>query len=91
MIPKQFSLFGEKHKVSVINKVDNEGSEGEFCPNKNTIKLLKSLPKERLEQRYYHEIVHCILEHIGESKLSNNEKFVDLFAKALHQIYTTSK
>jgi len=90
-IPKTFYIFGEKHKVSIVKKVDSEGSEGEFCPNKNVIKLLSSLPKERIEQRYYHEKIHCALDHLGYEKLSLDEEFVDLLAKALHQIDSTSE
>lgn len=91
MIPKEFELFGEKHKVSKLKKIDKQGSEGEWDPNTNKIKLLSSLPEDRLEQRYYHELVHCILDHLGYTKLSEDETFVDTFAKGLHQVNKTSK
>jgi hypothetical protein len=91
MIPKEFELFGEKHKVSKVKKIDTHGSEGEWDPNKNRIKLLSTLPQDRMEQRYYHELVHCILDHLQYAELSSDEEFVDIFGKALHQIIKTSK
>lgn len=91
MIPKKFELLGEKHKVSIVTKVDKEGNEGEWDPNKNVIKILRSLDKERREQRYYHELFHCMLEHMGYMHLSNDEVFVDRMAKALHQVIKTSE
>jgi hypothetical protein len=91
MIPKQFYLFAEKHTVRKVKKIDRQGSEGEFCPDKNKIKILSSLPKERQEQRYCHELIHCMLDHLGYDELSNNERFVDRMGKCLHQILSTSE
>ena len=34
---------------------------------------------------FYHEKVHIILDTMGERELSQNEKFVDTFAKLLRQ------
>jgi hypothetical protein len=44
-----------------------------------------------VEQTLYHEVVHAILESIGEGELSTNDKFVQNFALLLHQFETTKK
>jgi len=44
-----------------------------------------------VEQTIYHEVVHAILESIGENALSANDKFVQNFALLLHQFEITKK
>jgi len=41
------------------------------------------------EQTFLHELTHHILHAMGETKLNDNEKFVDMFAGFLHQALTT--
>jgi len=91
MIPKKFILFAENHKVKKVKRIDRHSSEGEWNPFKNEIKILSTIPKERQGQRYCHELVHCILDHLGYDELSRDEIFVDQFGKCLHQILTTSQ
>ena len=91
-IPKEFSLFGEKHKVKRVKLIDKGKSLGEWNPDNNTIKLsTQGRSLDSIEQAFYHEIVHCILDHLSYEHLSNDEKFVDTFSKALHQILKTAK
>lgn len=45
--------------------------------------------KTSIEQTLYHEVVHAILDTLGESELSSNEKFVQSFSLLLHQFETT--
>lgn len=96
MIPKYFYIFGEKVTVSKIKEIDKGKSYGEFDLLKNKIRLAKTVYKhqineDQVEQAYFHELVHCMLEHLGYDSLSEDEKFVDNMGKALHQILTTSK
>lgn len=44
-----------------------------------------------LAEAVIHEMTHIILDNIGYSKLSANERFVRLFAKAAHQVIKTVK
>lgn len=90
-IPKKFQIFGETYKVKQLVKVDKADSWGEHNASDNVIKLKKSLQQDQKEQTYLHEVVHTILTHLSYEKLNNDEKFVDTFAKALHQILITSK
>lgn len=49
------------------------------------------ISQDTLDQTFYHEVVHAILDTIGEHELSANEKFVQQFSVLLHQFETTKK
>jgi hypothetical protein len=51
----------------------------------------KEIDGNLVEQTIYHEVVHAILESIGENELSANDKFVQNFALLLHQFEKTKK
>lgn len=42
-----------------------------------------------IQQTIYHEVIHAILDTMGESELSENDKFVQGFAILLHQFEKT--
>ena len=46
----------------------------------------KHYTKNQMYQTFWHEAVHCILNKMGEDKLNDDEKFVDLMASCLNQI-----
>lgn len=98
MIPKFFYIFSEKIKVSFLKKIKHAEGEsyGVWIENENRIKLArtlfnKPLTKEQMEQTYFHEVTHAILDSIGEPELSNNEILVDKFSKALYQVLKSSE
>ena len=95
VIPKTFEILG--HQVTV--RFDKEYSEdaechGSFSIGRSAIRLQpedSTWTRKMVEHTFVHEMTHALLEIIGESKLSKNEKFVDLFAGALHQAINTMK
>lgn len=91
-IPSGFQILG--HKISVATSPvlnDYASAEGLYLHRDKTIVLQEGLKDTYMMQTLMHEIMHCILEHMGESALSDNEDFVDKMAEALHQILTTWK
>lgn len=98
MIPKRFNLAGQEIQVVWDNEymLDRE-ILGEVTLDYNVIKLAtkgrgaKELPKERIEQVYFHEVVHAILDTMGKDKLSSSEEFVEGFSSLLYQVLKTSK
>lgn len=93
MIPKQFNILGHVVKVTYD---DNLEGMGEAYNSLNYIKLSKflkgdELPLSVIEHTYFHELVHVILDSMGEDRLSSSEKFVDTFSGLLHQALKTSK
>lgn len=97
MIPKHFYIFGEKIKVSRLKEVCRGKAYGQWVESRNKIEIAKTvnnktiLNDEQQEQAYFHELVHCILDNVGEPNLSDNEVLVDKLGKALHQVMKTSQ
>lgn len=87
VIPKKVEIFGKIYKIILVdNLLEKEKYYGIISYNNQNIKLDKNLPENLLNQTFMHEIIHMILEEIGEKDL-NNEKFVDLFSNALYQVF----
>lgn len=54
-------------------------------------KVWKKLPKEKIEQTFYHELTHFILHLMNEAKLRDSEKFVDLLGAIMYEFIKTKK
>lgn len=97
MIPKSFKIFGQTIKVQLSKTLHKEEQAvGLWLSNENKIKLQVStkeypVKEENIEQTFYHELVHCILDKTGHNDLSENEEFVERFSQALHQVLKTLK
>ena len=91
LIPKKFKIFDSEYTVKQVKQVDAEDSMGEHDYETRVVKLKKSLIDNEKEKIFFHEAIHCILEHLGYDKLSNDEKLVHQMASAIHQIIKTSK
>lgn len=92
---KEFQILGHTIKVKVVKKIPGKGmhlNRGLWVPEKNLI-YIESNPTniDLMEQTLYHEISHCILDNMGYTKLSSDEKFVDLLGSMLHQMIKTSR
>ena len=96
-IPKSFKLFGTSYKIIWNNDRLNDREEYGLCDySKSEIILstthgLNNLSEDKIMDTYYHEKVHAILDMMHERELSENEKFVDVFAKLLRQSDETSE
>lgn len=94
-IPKQFQLLNRWYSVETfVPGCDPDDPEGKNDPPKGltTIDRRKiylnpaaNADREDLEHTFLHELVHAILNGMGETRLSDSEKFVDVFAAMLHQ------
>lgn len=85
-IPRQFKLMGHTIRVRYIQLAND--TDGEWRTDSKLIALstrLHKKPRSYKEQVFLHEFLHCVLDHIGQTKLSNNEAFVDSLASGLHQ------
>lgn len=98
-IPKKFKLFGETITVEYVsNLIEKEGRMGQSVYRENKIQLLdinndiySTKPFMHIEQTFYHELVHFILTKMNLNDLSEDEKFVDVFASLLHQVIVTAE
>ena len=95
-IPTEYQIFAQTTRVlfsdTLIDKNDAIGemhyriNEMYLHANSNAV----NRPEKEIEQAFFHELIHDILNKLHEYKLRDNEKFVDTFAYALHQALTTA-
>lgn len=89
----EFTLGGIKWSVIADNRRLKDLNLLGLCEtDKSLISIYdKGIDENLVEQTIYHEVVHSILESIGENELSSNDKFVQNFALLLHQFERTKK
>ncbi len=86
-IPKKFKLMGQEINVKFVENLrDETDCIGEAAYRQNEIRLQPSIngnprPKCLVAQTFCHELTHYILHVMKEDKLSDDEKFVNNFAK----------
>ena len=96
-IPSQFMLAGRTVQVKQRDDLYGEYEEyGQWLSDKGTILLQRSLAAlpisaDRLEENFWHEAVHGILEASGYATLSEDEKLVSLVAGFVHQLLKTAR
>ncbi len=97
LVPTEFKLFGTTINIVFDDKRMNDLKYyGCFDYSNSTITLSYNkgttpLSIDRIKDTFYHEKVHAILDMMNETELSENEKFVDVFAKLLRQSDETTK
>jgi len=90
---KEFNLGGVTWSV----KIDNSRLEDlcllGMCENPKALISLcdDGINAEIIEQTLYHEVVHAILDSMGEKELSADDKFTQRFAMLLHQFETSKR
>ena len=98
IIPKSFKIFGstikvEKQKNEECTKVR---ATGRIVYPEDLLQLTDKdqgfpLSKAEIEASYMHEVFHLVLKRTGYEKLSNDEGFVSLVSRALHQVLSTQE
>lgn len=91
MIPKRFQVAGHTVHVRIVppSKWKHGDCEGVWWPSKKRIELLSTLKGTHREQRFYHELVHCVLDTAGHEDLSKDEGLVDRLGHLFHQVLIT--
>ena len=91
MIPKSFQLMGHTVIVNLVPEKDwsDDDAVGFWNSQNLSISILAGIGDQRTQQIFCHELVHAILHSMGEIKLNENEKFVDVFGSLLHQAWVT--
>lgn len=85
-IPSAIKCGGQVAKVSFPEYL--EGNCGECSVQRGYIEIAQKLDMSNHSEQsdtskvntFYHELVHIILDSMGEKELSSNEKFVSCFA-----------
>lgn len=76
--------------VKLIGYLDN-GYLGQISLGESEIVIAKNFNgheqhQESINSTFIHEVIHGILDTMGEIELSSNEKFVNTFAGYLYQV-----
>lgn len=87
IIPNKIKIGGQD--ISVINeeRLDND-ILGEICIAEGVLKIADNFKNRKQCQSskittFIHEVVHGVLDTMGEFELSGNEKFVSTFSSLL--------
>lgn len=96
-IPREFKLNGKKITVEFDDDYcEDEGYLGEADFDLRLITLTrkdknKRLPKKEIDQTFYHELMHLILDAANRHQLKYNEDFVDAVGMLLYEFERTKK
>ena len=94
-IPKSFTVGGQDVEVVIQNTIDGD-KLGEACLWKGTIKI-SEIYKGCLQSEsskfntFQRELIHLILDTMGEYELSTNERFVNTFSGFLTEAIRSFK
>jgi len=91
-VPKKIKIAGVEYSIKVENKeLDKDRAYG--IANYITSEILLSTKynhRDRselsVEQTFWHEALHAMLDVMQEDDLNNNEKFVNTLSSFIHQI-----
>lgn len=95
-LPISYNVGGQLIRVEEIEQLP-EFKLGECCVAGGYLKVASMYGQnsyQSIECKYntfIHEIVHTILDTMGEHNLSSNEKFVNSFSSFLTEVLTTMK
>lgn len=96
-VPKSFEIFGQTITVVFVDNLARERDvDGEAHHRLNEIRIQKNTngnfrTDEQIDETFWHEVTHVILEKLQYHKLNNDEQFVGRFGSALQQVIKTSK
>lgn len=83
-IPSKIRIGGQDIEVCVVERIEDERL-GQVCLAEGKLLIAENFStrkqsKSSMINTFIHEVVHGILDTMGETELSGNEKFVSTFA-----------
>ena len=87
IIPNKISIGGQDISV-VINERLDDNKLGTICVAEGVLRIADNFSNSKQCESskintFIHEVVHGVLDTMGESELSSNEKFVSTFSSLL--------
>lgn len=92
-IPTSFTCAGHTVKVRIVAQGKwryGKNVDAIYDHEKLLIAIRGGLTGTVREQRFFHELVHCVLRNANYLKIDNDEIFVDNVANLLHQSLHTA-
>lgn len=86
-IPSLIHIGGQDINIEIVDNIEGD-KLGQCSVSEGYIKIARSsLGRKQGDSSqlntFWHEVVHCVLDTMGEQELSANEKFVCCFASFL--------
>lgn len=95
-IPKSFNVGGQRYEVRNVQRSENNNvGASNYCGG--FVEIAEFFNKDEKQSdgckvnTFYHELIHIILDNMGEKELSCNERFVSTFAGFLTEAMTTAE
>ena len=96
LIPEIFNVGGQPYEVRKVERCDNNAvGISSYCGG--FIEIANIYNKDDIQgegnkvNTFFHELIHTILDNMGEKELSQNEKFVCTFAGFLTEAMTSAE
>ena len=86
MKKKFIKIGGVKHEIIEDKMLYDNNAMGRWDEIKARIIIRQDMNKDLKKNVLWHEVVHGVLEAIGESELGRNEDFVDKLSKELNRV-----
>ena len=86
-MPNKIRIGGQDIKVETLGRLDNNNL-GNICVAEGVLQIADNFDNRKQCEAskintFIHEVVHGVLDTMGESELSKNEKFVCTFSSLL--------
>ena len=90
-IPDRFHVGGIEYEVKFVTNECNDSNFGRIEYFTSEVKLQKErndkpISRGQLTQTFWHEVVHSILDAMGDNERNNNEPFVTCFSSILNEV-----
>ena len=84
-IPKSYKVGGAEMEVRLVERCDNNNAGqcflgGGYVEIAEKFNRCDNQSEGSKRNTFFHELTHSILDTMGETELSQNEKFVNCFA-----------
>lgn len=89
-IPSKIRIGGQDVEIRIVDHIENE-KLGQICMAEGKLLIADNFSTRKQSESskantFIHEVVHGILDTMGENELSGNEKFVSTFSSFMVDI-----
>ena len=86
-IPSKIRIGGKDIEVCIVDRIEDE-KLGQMCVAEGKLLIADNFSTRKQSDTskvntFVHEVVHGVLDTMGEDKLSSDEKFVNTFASLI--------
>jgi hypothetical protein len=87
-----YEVGGRTVSVEKVAKFDSGDRVGDWNADHSVIRLqTKDMSEDSLNQNFWHESFHSILDTYGHSELSADEEFVERISQGIWQVIKTGE